>query len=138
MIGSALVPQISSNRFALHPSITPRNWFNISIVVVSCCIVHLYPYHAYNPVISPYTISRIYLYSTSYKKQSQELRSYKQFSAIPELCYTEFYKTPLVLGMSFPPVLEMASRIANASALKADSALYARDRAIRYMVLEFQ
>jgi hypothetical protein len=34
------------------------------------------------------------------------------------------YSTPLVLGISFPPVRSMAWRMARARALKADSALW--------------
>jgi hypothetical protein len=38
-----------------------------------------------------------------------------------QMCHA--YNTPLVLGTSFPPVLWIASRMASASALNADSAL---------------
>jgi len=38
-------------------------------------------------------------------------------------CMYEVYSTPLVLGTSLPPVLEIASRMAKAKALKADSDL---------------
>ena len=37
--------------------------------------------------------------------------------------YEYIYSTPLVLGTSFPPVFSIASRMASASALNADSAL---------------
>ena len=43
--------------------------------------------------------------------------------SIPALCYEYIYNTPLVLGTSFPPVLWIASLMASASALNADSAL---------------
>jgi hypothetical protein len=39
------------------------------------------------------------------------------------ICTFLIYKTPLVLGTSFPPVLWIASRMASANALNADSAL---------------
>lgn len=39
------------------------------------------------------------------------------------ICSSVLYSTPLVLGTSSPPVLWIASRIASASALNADSAL---------------
>ena len=42
---------------------------------------------------------------------------------IPAPCYEYIYNTPLVLGTSFPPVLWIASRMASARALNADSAL---------------
>jgi hypothetical protein len=56
-------------------------------------------------------------------RQSVGIHTASEIRAMPALRFEYIYNTPLVLGTSSPPVLWIASRIASATALNADSAL---------------